>query len=253
MPVPQHWVIVDRNIHSLTRSFRVQSKRFLAIAAFCLLSLTYLAAFPPLAFRRKLYNEDMERFFGVTYLPSCIDGEGVAQILDNHNLTTDLEYKSRIVASFRRYEDQIKTASLDTARKIYIAPAGAKGYGIFADIDIPSKALIGEYTGERVIYVPGFDTSYSWDYYGTPKTLDGSKEVAIEVDSKYRGNMLRFVNDCLDPKRENVRSIAIPIDNRWVFLYAASKKIKRGEELCVSYGRGYWEERSSGESAKEKL
>jgi SET domain-containing protein len=126
-------------------------------------------------------------------------------------------------------------------RRFYVAEAGAKGHGVFADELIYKGDIIGVYTGVRTvekIEELGYDYDYEWSYYSRP--VVNGKELTIGLDGKYSGNMLRFLND---GKIVNCENITIAWNNRWHAVVIAMENIQIGDELQLSYGSGYWEDR----------
>jgi len=113
------------------------------------------------------------------------------------------------------------------------------GHGIFAETDFSIGDFIGEYTGVIENRTLVHDKDYAWSYPIT--TLDGTRSI---LDAKYKGNELRFINDGLEPNCQV--QYLIGNDNLWHVIYIASKDIKKGEQLLVSYGPAYWESRNYG-------
>ena len=63
------------------------------------------------------------------------------------------------------------------------------GYGVYAKEFIKANSIIGEYTG--VITDDSDDYTYCWTYKSDFKQYKNG----LCIDSKYKGNILRFVND----------------------------------------------------------
>jgi SET domain-containing protein len=103
---------------------------------------------------------------------------------------------------------------------------------------IAKDAIIGVYTGVRT--AKSDSSTYEWNYYSKP--IFRGQEVHIGIDGMHGGNMLRFINDGKEESL-NVDVISVPWENRWYRIYTAMKDIFPGEELMVSYGSGYWEDR----------
>ncbi len=116
------------------------------------------------------------------------------------------------------------------------------GYGLFAEEDILSGALIAEYAGvvqpgedllpgdENV--ESGFETDYSWDY---PDAW--YEDQLFEVNALRMGNELRYVNHSFEP---NLAVEHCLMDNRWVIFFVASSFIRKESQLTVDYGEEYW-------------
>lgn len=112
------------------------------------------------------------------------------------------------------------------------------GYGAFVEDDVAAGGFIGIYTGvvqdRRLID----NTDYAWLY--PISTLEGT---SISLSSREKGNELRFINDGQDPNC--TAKYVIGFDNLWHICYVATKNIKKGEQLLVSYGSAYWNARKN--------
>lgn len=117
------------------------------------------------------------------------------------------------------------------------------GHGLFAAAEIAKEAFIGEYTG--VVQASdenedvgdaknGYSTDYSWYY------LDEIKDGPIlEINGKYAGNEMRFVNHGKTP---NVDVEHMLHGGQWIIFFKASRKIGKDDQLLISYGDEYWRE-----------
>ncbi len=113
------------------------------------------------------------------------------------------------------------------------------GFGVFATNFIRPGQFIQEYTG--ILRMPNAlqdDTSYAWDY---PVLKNHSK--LLFLDSKFQGNEMRFVNHSDNPNA--VRSIFIGPDNFFHVCYVAKNEIQPGQQILVSYGKAYWQDRKN--------
>jgi hypothetical protein len=110
------------------------------------------------------------------------------------------------------------------------------GYGLFADQDIPKGSFIMEYAGEVVKYT--YDSTWAWTYPGREGFWHS--EVLFTLDARVYGNEARFANHAEDP---NVGIERVYYDNAWRLIYVAARDIKKGEELFIHYGHGYWTSR----------
>lgn len=110
------------------------------------------------------------------------------------------------------------------------------GYGVFAEQDIAKDELIGIYTGVVMDRKKIASKDYAWAYPAT--TVEGTR---ISLDAKYEGNELRFINHSYNPN--SVVRFIIGIDGLWHVCYVASKEIKKGQQILVSYGKKYWQSR----------
>lgn len=125
----------------------------------------------------------------------------------------------------------------------YLAPMSLRwlgddvGYGVFASEDIEAEGFIGIYTGEVVARTSYMSVDYAWAY--PLKTLEGGK---IILDAKFIGNEMRFVNDSRTPNC--IVKYVLGFDGIWHVCYVALTPIKKGEQILVSYGEGYWKTRA---------
>jgi len=131
-------------------------------------------------------------------------------------------------------------------RKNYTAPTYIKkiddsmGYGLFSSKDLKADDLIGEYTGivqEAFHYDPSDKetsdkTEYAWDY---PDDIPGLPP--LEINARYAGGILRFVNHSFQP---NLRIEHTIVDNEWKIFFVADENIEKDAELFVDYGDAYW-------------
>lgn len=125
-------------------------------------------------------------------------------------------------------------------------------YGLFATQNIPPGSFILSYLG----YVHnGTDTDESSDY-----DLSLDRELGIGVDASKMGNEARFINDyrgvSSGPNAE-FRDAYIDLGRgkveKRVGVYALragksgkhSRGITKGQEILVSYGKGFWSERAN--------
>lgn len=126
-------------------------------------------------------------------------------------------------------------------------------HGLFTTQNIPPDTLILPYLG----YVHDeTDIDIKSDY-----DLSLDRELRIGVDATHMGNEARFINDyrgvATGPNAE-FRDICVDsgsgkVEKRvGVFVLSAGKSgkrakgIKRGQEILVSYGKGFWTERQEG-------
>jgi hypothetical protein len=139
--------------------------------------------------------------------------------------------------------DEAKFAA--KVRDSYLADSYVKfidddfGYGLFANSDIKSGELIGEYTGTLVPSSEVKDHSWSWNY---PKDLYKSELGLpnLSLDGKLAGNALRFANHSDSPNSEMRR---VFVDGYIRIIYVAIEDIAKDKQIFVSYGAAYWESR----------
>jgi len=117
------------------------------------------------------------------------------------------------------------------------------GYGVFASRDISRGDFIGEYAG--VVQISGkhtnsfnedngYESDYSWYYLD-----EVDKAPSLEINGRLEGNEMRFVNH---GKKPNLCVEHMLYQGQWVLFFTAAKKIKKDEQLLISYGESYWEE-----------
>ncbi|PWW80337.1 hypothetical protein C7212DRAFT_172105, partial [Tuber magnatum] len=112
--------------------------------------------------------------------------------------------------------------------------------GLFAAKTLPARSFILDYLG----YVhDDNDLDESSDY-----DLCLDRELRVGVDARSMGNEGRMVNDYRGVPgfvRANVvfETRSVGGETR-MGLWVASRDVKKGVELCVSYGKGFWKERS---------
>lgn len=114
------------------------------------------------------------------------------------------------------------------------------GYGLFATDSFQADDLIGEYTGiiQKAFHYDPKDketsakTEYAWDY---PDDIPGLPP--LEINARYAGGVLRFVNHSFHP---NLRIEHAVIENEWKIFFVADENIEADAELFVDYGDAYW-------------
>lgn len=132
--------------------------------------------------------------------------------------------------------------------------------GLFAAEDLPPDAYIIAYRG-HVHTNAMSDTDSRSDY-----DLSLDRDLGLSVDAARSGNEARFANDyrgIMERPNAEFRDCFIQIPSakraggvRWerrvgIFVLPAGKAglrkkgIRKGEEIVVSYGKGYWEDRKT--------
>jgi hypothetical protein len=132
--------------------------------------------------------------------------------------------------------------------------------GLFASRDLKPGIFILQYLGEIHAALPSLnnnnpalDPHANSDY---DVSLDREQGIAIDADRK--GNEARFINDYRGiAERPNAEFKEVWDDKRkergmgvWVLGEGRSGKgrgLRKGEEILVSYGRGFWGARKSSE------
>jgi len=107
-------------------------------------------------------------------------------------------------------------------------------YGLFADMDLPAKTFIGEYTG----FVREIDkhnpelNGYCFHY---PTKLFSYRYYVI--DAFQEGNELRFINHSKTP---NLQPLWLLDKGLLHLVFIANQWIPKGSELTFNYGKDYW-------------
>ena len=111
-------------------------------------------------------------------------------------------------------------------------------YGLFAAKRIPPKTHIIDYMGE--LHCDDRDSDYDLSLY---RSQDGAN---VGIDASAMGNEARFINDYRGVRE---KANAIFVDGRtasWelrMSVWSAGQAIKKGDEILVSYGKGWWRAR----------
>ena len=133
--------------------------------------------------------------------------------------------------------------------------------GLFATKDLKPGTFILQYVGE--IHAPftpplPFATASSIDpHANSDYDLSLVRELGIGLDANTKGNEARFINDYRGvTERANAEFVEVWDRGRGergmgVFVLGVGKRgrgggIRKGEEILVSYGRGFWGARRGG-------
>ena len=120
-------------------------------------------------------------------------------------------------------------------------------YGLFASQTLVPDSLVLNYVGCVDLYSKANDSSnYSMNYI---RGIHGLPDLVI--DAEKMGNESRFINDSRGIsdkpnakfelyKDKSSRTVQVGV---WVL----KNKISKGEEILVSYGKGFWNHRQSRE------
>lgn len=207
---------------------------------------------------------------GVDHLPTTVVPRGIDCLLDRHRVEQDDEFHN----AYSSLPPSLKESALPFLAeqageelpshkgfssvaindgRFYIAHTGSnKGYGLYAERDILPGEVIGIYTG----YLNDKHSSdYRWNYQSSSKLKVPGPDSALEssvglntksgdtvefgVDAERGGNVLRFINH---DDRPSIDVHYMPYGNRWHVVYITNRRIKKDEELTVSYGWPFIEE-----------
>jgi len=116
--------------------------------------------------------------------------------------------------------------------------AGA-GRGLYTLVDIPKDKRIAQYTGELKT-----EEAYNKKKSGYGVHLPNGK--VLDAHSTQHG-IARYANDCRSANKKkgeckgtNARLTSSTRDGKTTVWLKSTKRIKAGDEIFVSYGRGYW-------------
>ncbi|TGZ78791.1 hypothetical protein EX30DRAFT_296704, partial [Ascodesmis nigricans] len=119
-------------------------------------------------------------------------------------------------------------------------------HGLFTTRPIKPHTRILPYHGIYHLSTES-DPSSDYDLWVTREWVDpaSGETYAVGVDASNAGNEGRFVNDYRGVlRRENARFEIEEGEGGWKRVWVVStREIQRGEEVCVSYGKGFWEGR----------
>lgn len=143
-----------------------------------------------------------------------------------------------------------------------VRPAAGAGLGLFAEDDVPSGTLLGEYGGLLTVDAPAVSSApvtasaYAVAYPGL-----GHDGRASSVDASAVGSLLRRVNhgegadaNCAfaigwygvpgqEPTRVRRPADATPLGPARVFMVTL-RDVSPGEQLLADYGKAYWAARA---------
>jgi len=151
-----------------------------------------------------------------------------------------------VEADRKQYETVAPSAEEGHAHRapksMFVAPAGAKGQGLFAAEPIPKATYLFDYTGELLThseYLARYPDSVS-DYTaalrhpqsGTMHFIDG-RDVAL-------GSPSRWMNHASVQPNVGRRSFFPPDGSAPRILMYALRNMDVGDELQWDYGDGYW-------------
>ncbi|SGZ12142.1 BQ5605_C028g10483 [Microbotryum silenes-dioicae] len=150
-------------------------------------------------------------------------------------------------------------------KRIIDATHPAKGqFGLFANAKIPPRTWIRDYLG---VVHPEQDVDPTSDYdlclARIPIVEDASSETTasslvryetIGIDATKAGNEARFINDyrgVLDrpnavfESRECKAADGTTMQGVRMSVWSGPNGVEKGSEICVSYGKGFWDGRKS--------
>lgn len=133
------------------------------------------------------------------------------------------------------------------------------GFGLFADVDINEGEYVVTYYGDKIdmegmynIYINNREKYEAMNKYirGTPHgyVIYGIKSRDIRMCGVYVNDIDRIKCDknnininIINKYKKSVNRCNLRVDDRGEYpIYISNRKIRRGEELYVHYGVGYW-------------
>jgi hypothetical protein len=126
--------------------------------------------------RTKFYNEDLgslPHFPNINFFPTIQEEPYVTAILDAHDVRKDENYHVHSVARYKAWGPKILTNGGRNERRYYLAQAGVKGWGVFADEFIPNDSLVGVYTGYNIAATDATDTKYARHFLSYAIDMNG--------------------------------------------------------------------------------
>lgn len=189
-----------------------------------------------------LSQQDFDTQFAVVYrrYPHFTSYESLKRIIKNcPYLLRSARLAADNYAWTNRYREELMQGQLAPIEIKWINPF--LRYGIFAFVDIPQGAYVGEYTGLVAAmdrgetgdndYCLHYPTRFwSWHYY--------------VVDALEEGNEMRFVNHSDLP---NLQPLCLVDRCLLRLVFVAKKDIVQGEQLTFNYGPDYWQRRQKME------
>jgi hypothetical protein len=181
----------------------------------------------------------------------------VSAAIRDHACVTDVDLRSvsgetglRVVrrsatptAPVRRWPEVVPDWRVDTAEMrnwsttLVIRRSDLHGFGVFATTTIPSGTRLGYYRGEVVpdAVVQAVVGGEELLPYGITiqRPSDGATFV-VDAQDASKANWVRFVNDPHGSAR------GTNVEYQPEALLVTTREVRKGEELCVSYGSEYW-------------
>ena len=132
-------------------------------------------------------------------------------------------------------EEELANGTFGPVYLKWISPY--KGYGLFADKDLPKDTYIGEYAGLVRKHKKRLDeaNAYCFEYpvYFNDKT-------PFTIDAKEEGNLLRFINHSDKP---NLALKPVYSQSIMHIILRTKEVVAKGTELTYDYGPTYWKKR----------
>jgi len=123
------------------------------------------------------------------------------------------------------------------------------GYGLFALSRLPRNSFLLDYLGQCHLDSESNSTS-NYDL-SLERSTDGLTSVSI--DAQRCGNLARFINDYRGTQEGSanvdfrIRTATVNGQERVRMSVWSSKEILKGQELLLSYGKGFWSARTAAQ------
>ena len=130
---------------------------------------------------------------------------------------------------------------------VFVAPDSYGGFGLFAAVDLPAAALIGEYVGTL-----SRETVHTCADAGARSATDRDAYVmrypdvsgAVHLSARDAGSLMRFVNHApLSCRANNCTCWALLVDGAYHTVVVTTRAVAAREELAYDYGDSYWARR----------
>lgn len=108
------------------------------------------------------------------------------------------------------------------------------GYGVFAGEEIVPGTIVGFYAGEVIKNGARAPNNYLFGYRTSECLTD------FTIDAEKKGNITRFINHAHIP---NIVVIPVMIGGLLHWFFSVFRKIEKGEQLTIHYGKSYWSAR----------
>ncbi|KAK8845516.1 hypothetical protein IAR55_006231 [Kwoniella newhampshirensis] len=132
--------------------------------------------------------------------------------------------------------------------KLRVGISPVAGYGLFADQDISSHVVLGEYVGEVISHLEGLRRDQVNKHIG--RTYLFSLNEDAEIDSASYGNETRFINSGKGNEVNCGAAVTIVHNEQRVY-FQTLRPIKRHEEIRFDYGPSFNENGSDNLVAKQ--
>jgi uncharacterized protein len=176
---------------------------------------------------------EFEKLMAITYLPALeLESDEVRSLCTRALLRAKIEVRQKWFGHF--YAKEMERAAFPDVLVKWIDPT--LGYGLFAEVEIPARTFVGEYTGMvRRRLKSDRTNNYCFDYAVIP-----GKKGPFIIDAKEKGNLSRFVNHSSEG---NLEPLSLFHGGIVHIVLHTRRKVRAGEQLCYDYGEEYWKKK----------